>query len=328
MAMFTMDRSSKKRLLFDVTTRTIRSVTSSVFPDATCAFENGGWLLMLQRNNPPPLGFVEQHQAAVFLLHPTTGTRLDLPPLSSSSSSSSGLFVFYVNSHGAPLVVARVEAISLVPTVHVACPGDLFWSVYKHDVDVAAMEEETHQHQPWRRQRRRRLVEPVSIADVALVGTQAVCLDAGGEVLGFDVAEMTWRRRTPAVIPDSGGIALYARSLVAAGGEVVLVSRPRGVGLEWSPMERRELDDTRWFFRKGQSFRAMDPGKRRVYVFGGGSTAAEASVAGGSSGLKSTTNVYGYDLDDAPVEMVIPASIVTEGCRWVRPSVLATSAAT
>nr|CAB3471358.1 unnamed protein product [Digitaria exilis] len=321
MAMFTMDRSSKKRLLFDVTTRTIRSVTSSVFPDATCAFENGGWLLMIQRNKPPPpVAFVEQ-QAAFFLIHPTTGTRLDLPPL--SPSSSSGFFVFYVNSHGAPLVVAHVEAISLVPTVHVACPGDLFWSVYKHDVDVAAMEEETHQHQPWRRQQRRRLVEPVSIADVALVGTQAVCLDAGGEVLVFDVAEMTWRRRTPAVIPDGGGIAEYERSLVAAGGEVVLVSRPRAVGnaaasrffrldmaeLEWAPMERRELDDTSWFLRKGQSFRAKDPGKRRVYVFGGGSTAAEASVAGGSSGIKSITNVYGYDLDDGSDEMVIPASI-------------------
>lgn len=129
-------------------------------------------------------------------------------------------------------------------------------------------------------------MEPFSIADVALVGTRAVCLDTGGEVLVFDVAEMTWRRRrTPAVRPDGGGIAQCARSLVASGGEVLLVSRPRAMGkgnaafrffrldmaeLEWSPMERRELDDTSWLLRKGQSFRVKDPGKRKVYVLDGG----------------------------------------------------------
>jgi hypothetical protein len=100
MALFAVERNSNKRLLFDVTTQKIRGVSSSVFPNATCAFENGGWLLMVQ---PKPLDFKEQ---AVFLVHQGTSRRLDLPAF---GSSSNGLFVFYVNSHGTPLVVARVQ---------------------------------------------------------------------------------------------------------------------------------------------------------------------------------------------------------------------------
>ncbi|OEL15483.1 hypothetical protein BAE44_0023501 [Dichanthelium oligosanthes] len=159
MAMFAVERSSKKRLLFDVSSRNIHGVSSSVFPDATCAFENGGWLLMV-RHKPPDI-----KEQAVFLVHPSTGRRLDLPAF---SSSSQGLFVFYVSSHGAPLVVARVETLSFVPTVHVACPGDVYWSVYKHDVvDVdpppcGSTSRAAH--------RQRRLVEPASIVDVALLG--------------------------------------------------------------------------------------------------------------------------------------------------------------
>uniref|UniRef100_K3Y2K2 Uncharacterized protein n=1 Tax=Setaria italica TaxID=4555 RepID=K3Y2K2_SETIT len=63
---------------------------------------------------------------------------------------------------------------------------------------------------------------------------------------------------------------------------------------------------------------------------GGGSTAEEASVAAGSLGQgtppKAITNVYAYDLDDGSVEMVMPASIVTEAPHWVQPSVFATPA--
>ncbi|OEL15482.1 hypothetical protein BAE44_0023500 [Dichanthelium oligosanthes] len=71
-------------------------------------------------------------------------------------------------------------------------------------------------------------------------------------------------RRTPAVRPDSG-LRENARSLIAAGRELLLVSRPRAAqsaafrffkldmeALEWSPLERRELDDTSWFLHKGQ----------------------------------------------------------------------------
>jgi hypothetical protein len=107
---------------------------------------------------------------------------------------------------------------------------------------------------------------------------------------------VTRRRRTPAVRPDSG-FGQYARSLVAADGELLLVPRPRTMenafrffkldmeALEWSPLERRELDDTSWFLCKGQSYRARDAGKRRVYTFsgpkqcGGGGSTAEGSAA-------------------------------------------------
>ncbi|RLM55347.1 hypothetical protein C2845_PM10G21330 [Panicum miliaceum] len=283
MALFAVERNSNKRLLFDVTNQKIRGVSSSVFPNATCAFENGGWLLMWWR------------------------------------------------------------ASSFVSTVHVACPGDVYWSVYKHGAD--ADPPPCSAPRAAQRQRQRRLLEPVSIVDVALLGTQAVCLDANGDNLVFDVTEM---RRTPAVRPDSG-FGQYARSLVAADGEVLLVSRPRTMenafrffkldmeALEWSPLERRELDDTSWFLCKGQSYRARDAGKRRVYTFsgpkqcGGGGSTAEGSAArtlGQGTSLKSMsiTNVYAYDLDDGSVEMVIPASIVTEARRWVRPCVFATPA--
>ena len=149
------------------------------------------------------------------------------------------------------------------------------------------------------------------------------------------------------MVRSDSGFWQYARSLVAADGEVLLVSRPRAMenafrffkldmeALEWSPLERRELDDTSWFLHEGQSYRARHAGKRRVYTFGGpkqcgggGSTAEGygARTLGQGPWLKSITNVYAYDLDDGSVEMVIPASIVTEASRWVRPSVFATPA--
>ncbi|RLN13694.1 hypothetical protein C2845_PM09G23250 [Panicum miliaceum] len=325
MALFAVEPKSNKRLLFDMSTRKIHGVSSSVFPNATCVFENGGWFLMVQHKPPD---FKEQ---AVFLVHQSTGGRLDLPAF---GSSSNGIFVFYVDSHGAPLVVACVKTrTSFAPTVHVACPGDVCWSVYKHGVD--ADPPPCSASRAAQRRRQRRLLEPASIVDVALVGTQAICLDANGEILVFDVTEMTWRRRTPAVRPDSG-FEQYARSLVAADGEVLLVSRPRTMenafrffkldveALEWSPLERRKLDDTSWFLSKGQSFRARDAGKRRVYTFR--VEGAGACTLGLGMSLKCITNVYAYDLDDGSVEMVIPASIVTEARRWVRPCVCAAPA--
>nr|CAB3494962.1 unnamed protein product [Digitaria exilis] len=341
MAMFAVERNSKTRLLLDVSSGKIRGLSSSVFfPDATCAFENGGWLLMLQRK-PPSGFFTERAAGAVFLLHPGTGRRLDLPPYDSSSDDE--LFVFHVDSHGTPLVATRVETLGFVPTVHVACPGDTYWSVYEHDTtDIAVVDPPPPrgESRATPRRRQRRLLDPASFVDVALLGTQAVFLDANGEVVVFDLAETAWRRRTPAVRPDSG-FGQYARSLVAAGGEVLLVFFKLDMeALEWSPLERRELEDTSWFLRRGQSFRAKDTGRRRVYTFsgpehcggGGGSVAAEASVAAGSFSLgqgmsmKAITNVYACDLDDGSVEMVMPASIVTEAHHWVRPSVFATPA--
>jgi hypothetical protein len=263
----------------------IRGVSSSsVFPDATCAFENGGWLLMLRRK--PPVGGVEEDQAAVFLIHPGTGRRLDLPVAPYGSANDGGLFVFYVDSRGTPLVVTRVETLSFVPTVHVACPGNVYWSVYEHDVDVDVNVDPPPPCASRAPRRRRRLLEPASIVDVALLGTQAVCLDANGEILVFDVAEMTWRRRTPAVRLDSG-FGQYARSLVTAGGEVLLVSRPRTAennafrffkpdmeALEWSPLERRELEDASWFLRRGHQVLQAGHG-------GAGVVAAGAPGAGG-----------------------------------------------
>ncbi|CAL5049710.1 unnamed protein product [Urochloa decumbens] len=334
MALFTVEHSSKKRLLFDVSSRKLRGVSSSAFPYATCAFENGGWLLILQQKPP------DFKQQAVFLVHPSTARQLDLPPL---SSSNDGLFVFYVNSHGAPLVVARIETLSFVPTVHIACPGDVYWSVYsykQHDTDVDPPACTSRAAQSGFLGK---IPEPVSIADVALLGTQAVCLDANGEIIVFDITEMTWRRRMPVVSPDSG-FRQYTRSLVAADGEVLLVSRPRTMEntfrffkldmeeLEWSPLERRELDDASWFLCKGQSFRAKEAGKRRVYTFDGpeqcGSKAEASVVVGRSLGLNSVANVYAYDLDDGSVEMVIPESIVKEESHWVRPNVFASTSAT
>jgi hypothetical protein len=116
--------------------------------------------------------------------------------------------------------------------------------------------------------------------------------------------------------------------------------------VEWSQLDDRELDDTSWFLCKGQSFRVKDAGRRRVYTFSGpkqwsvpmdsyeqttngmamGSTACFTGTSGHDVGLKSITNVYAYDLDDGTVEMVIPASLVTEVCHWVQPSMFATTA--
>jgi hypothetical protein len=64
LAMFAVERSSKKRLLFHVSSRKIRGIRSSTFPDATCEFENGGWLLMIQHKPPRR----QQQQQVAFLV--------------------------------------------------------------------------------------------------------------------------------------------------------------------------------------------------------------------------------------------------------------------
>ncbi|XP_062234202.1 uncharacterized protein LOC133931353 [Phragmites australis] len=330
LALFAVKRNSKRRLLFDVSSREIRGVSSPVFPEATCAFENGGWLLMIRHK---PLCFQEQ---IVFLVHPSSGRRLDLPAVHSCDKA---FFVFYVDSHGAPLVVARIEIWSLVPTIHIACPGDVYWSVYQHDADPPRISRAM-----------RRVHEPTCFADVALLGTQAICLDLNGEILVFDVTEMAWRR----TVSCPEGSKQDANFLVASNGEVVLVSRSHTMEnafkffklemevLDWSPLSDWELDGTSWFLRKGQSFRVKEAGKRKVYTFDGPKqstkSASESSNSAvkvttyfsGTSGhdetLKSITNIYAYDLDDGTVEMVIPASIVTEARHWVQPGIFATPA--
>lgn len=338
LAMFAVERNSKKRLLFDVSSRKIRGVSSYVFPDANCAFENHGWLLMIRHK---PWYFQEQ---TVFLVHSSSGKQLNLPVFSCREREGyKGFFVFYVGSHGIPLVVARFEIWSIVPTVHIACPGDTYWSVYKHGVEP-----------PMSRTMRRSL-ERTWVADLALLGTQVICVDSNGQILVFDITEMTWGRMAPCPKWSQKD----RHFLVASHGEVVLVSRPRTMAnafkffrldieaMEWSQMDDRELDDTSWFLCKGQSFRVKDAGRRRVYTFRGpkqldscqrittdgmamGSSSTACFTRTGTSGhddwLKSIRNVYAYDLDDGTIEMVIPASLVTEVCHWVQPSMFATTA--
>jgi len=337
LAMFAVERNSKKRLLFDVSSRKIRGVSSYVFPDATCAFENRGWLLMIRHK---PCHFQEQ---SAFLVHPSSGKQLNLPVFPCREQGYEGFFVFYVGSHGIPLVVARFEIWSIVPTVHIACPGDTYWSAYKYGVEPPHMSRTT-----------RRLLERTWIADLALLGTQVICVDISGQILIFNITEMTWGRMAPCLKWSQED----HHFLVASHGEVVLVSRPGTMenafkffrldieAMEWSQLDDRELDDTSWFLCKGQSFRVKDAGRRRVYTFSGpkqwsvpmdsyeqttngmamGSTACFTGTSGHDVGLKSITNVYAYDLDDGTVEMVIPASLVTEVCHWVQPSMFATTA--
>ncbi|EAZ38192.1 hypothetical protein OsJ_22543 [Oryza sativa Japonica Group] len=309
----------KKRLLFDVSSRKIHGVTSTVFPDAFCEFENGGWLLMAQHK---PLSFQDQ---IVFLVHPSTGTHLDLPVL---RSPNEGFFVFYVGSHGMPLVVAFIEIMSAVPTAHIACPGDVYWSIYKHISDPE-MSEAMYK------------VQSALIVDVVLLGKQAVCVDFHGQILSFSITDMIWR--TVSSCPDWS--KQDSHFLVASNEQVVAILHPCKTGsafkffkldlqaMEWSLLDDRELDNTSWFLCKGQSYHVKEEGKRRVYLFGpnkcagsivNGTEVATFTGSLGPSTLKSITNIYAYDLVDETVETVIPASIVTEVHRWILPSTFAT----
>ncbi|KAE8774461.1 hypothetical protein D1007_53166 [Hordeum vulgare] len=184
-----------------------------------------------------------------------------------------------------------------------------------------------------------RSVHNTLIMDVALVGTQAVCAEFLGQILIFDITEMTWRA---ASCPEWSIQDAYY--LVASIGKVVIVSCPRATTgsafkflqldmevLAWSPLDNQELDDTSWFLSQGQSICAKEEGGRKVYTFhprGRGSSATESSdgrtITPGPATLKTITNIYAYDLVAGTVETLIPASIVTEVSCWVRPSTFAT----
>lgn len=323
LALFALESNSKKRLLFDLSTKKIRGVVCTAYPDAICVFENGGWLLMIQHKRQ---GIEEEHLEAIFLLHARTSRRVDLP---ACPSVVDGLFVFYIGSHEVPLVVACIETISGVPTVHVTCPGDMYWSVYKNTSHLL--------QDPPRR------IKCNLIVDVVLHGKQAVCVDYYGRILIFDVTEMSWRT---ALSP--GWDEREAHFLVASGEKVVLISCRRygarfcdfkffkldAEALEWSPLDDTELDDSSWFLYRGRSFRATGEGKRRVYTFNpnqwGGSTPIDAQssrkrkVAHNKSmhpREKCITNIYMHDLEDGVVRTVLPASIVTEARHWVQSGV-------
>uniref|UniRef100_A0A0D9WTT8 KIB1-4 beta-propeller domain-containing protein n=1 Tax=Leersia perrieri TaxID=77586 RepID=A0A0D9WTT8_9ORYZ len=315
LALFAVELNSKKRLMFDVSSRTIRGITSTLFPDAFCEFENGGWLLMARHK---PLYFKEQ---IVYLVHPSTGRRVDLPVL---PCPNEGFFVFYVGSHGMPLVVAFIEIMTVVPTIHIACPGDVYWSIYKHTSDPERSE-------PMHK------FKNTLILDVVLLGKQVVCVESHGKILAFNISEMTWR--TVSSCPDWS--EKDSHFLVVFNREVVAISHPHKTGsafkffkldleaMKWSVLGDRELDNTSWFLCKGQSYRVKEEGKRRVYLFGPNICAESlVSVKKDSNGIevctyiftgslepatsKSITNIYAYDLFDETAEMVIPASIVTE----------------
>lgn len=335
LALFAVERNSKKRLLFDVSSRKVRGISSVLFPDAFCESQNGGWLLMVQHK---PFKLEEQ---IVFLVHPSTGRRIDLPLL---RDASQGCFVAYIDSRGNPLVVACIEIMTVFPTVHITCPGDVYWCVYKH-IDNPFMPEAMCRC--GRSTPMCRCTKSTYIIDVALIGTQAVCVESHGQILIFDVTEMTWR--TVSCPEWTIGDAPY---LVASNTEVVLISWDRGAevrafkffkldvkALEWSSLDDGELDNTSWFLWKGQSFRVSEEGKRKVYTFGpdqckppmtsvtdSSTTMNWITYSTGGSKLKSITNIYVYDLVDGTVEMVIPASIVTEVRGWVQSSTFATPA--
>ncbi|KAI4970869.1 hypothetical protein ZWY2020_001783 [Hordeum vulgare] len=326
LALFTFESNKKKQLLFDPSTKKICGIISAAFADAICVFENGGWLLMLQHKQH---GFQEQQEQTIFLVHASTGRRLELP---ACPSVVDGLFVFYVGSSEVPLVVACIETISKVPTVHVACPGDIYWSVYKNMEDSSCLP----QH-PYTR------VKCTLIIDVVLLGKQAVCVDYHGKILIFDVTEMSWRTAL-----SKGWNERNAHFLVASSGKVVLISCRRFCGrfcdfkffklnaeaLEWSPLDDTELDGSSWFLYRGRSILAREEGKRKVYTFypnqWGGSTPIDADssrkrkvahMKSLSSREKSITNIFMHDLEDDVVTKVLPASIVTEERHWVRSSV-------
>lgn len=324
LALFAVECNSKKRLLFDVSSGNIRGISSTLFPDAFVEFENSGWLLMVRHK---PFYFREQ---IVFLVHPSTGRRIDLPVL---HSPNKGYFVFYVDPRGTPLVVACVQIMSVVPTVHVVCPGDVYWCVHKHTSNLHLSEAMC------------RPIDNTLIMDVALIGTWVVCAEFLGQILIFDITEMTWRT---ASCPEWS--IQDAHYLVACNGEVVIVSCLRATGgsafkffkldmeaLEWSPLDGQELDETSWFLCKGQSIRVKEEGERKVYTFyprrcsGSVTESSDGTNATmyftGTSGpatLKTITNIYAYDLVAGTVETVIPTSIVTEVRRWVQPGIFAT----
>lgn len=117
--------------------------------------------------------------------------------------------------------------------MHTACPGDKYWSVYKH----GGVEP------PYMPGRMRRFHKRACIADVALLGTQAICLEISGQVLFFDVTEMTWGRRRMAPCPGwSEGDCHF---LVASHGKVVLVSR-RGTAENAFRLFRLDIDALEW----------------------------------------------------------------------------------
>ncbi|KAM0912569.1 hypothetical protein ACQ4PT_012726 [Festuca glaucescens] len=279
---------------------------------------------MVQRK---PFYFREQID---FLIHPSTCKRIDLSVL---HSPNKGYFVFYVGPRGTPLVVACIQIMSVVPTVHVMCLRDVYWCVHKHTSNLHLSEAMC------------RPIDNTLITDVALIGTWVVCAEFLGQILIFDIIEMTWRT---ASCPEWS--LQDAHYLVASIGEVVIVSCLRATvgsafkffkkdmeALEWSPLDGQELDDTSWFLCKGQSIHVKEEDGRKVYTFD--QRRCSGSVVESSDGRKATmcitdtlgpptlkniTNIYAYNLVAGTVEIVIPTSIVMEVRRWVQPGIFAT----
>uniref|UniRef100_A0A0D9WTT9 KIB1-4 beta-propeller domain-containing protein n=1 Tax=Leersia perrieri TaxID=77586 RepID=A0A0D9WTT9_9ORYZ len=196
LALLNLEHKSKKRLLFDLSTKQTHGITDNTvfsFPDgATLAFENGGWLLMVQNSRH---GFRERTLQTVFLVHTSNGRRVDLPRF---RTVANGLFLFYVDSHGEPLVAAYEIQVS--DTIHIACPGDMSWSTYKND-DTDAF------------QSQQRTTAFTLIVDAALRGKKVIWIDNHGRIFVFDMAETAWK--TPVISPGwpcQGGIYFLVAS--------------------------------------------------------------------------------------------------------------------
>uniref|UniRef100_A0A0D3GKH6 Uncharacterized protein n=1 Tax=Oryza barthii TaxID=65489 RepID=A0A0D3GKH6_9ORYZ len=296
LALLTLECNSNKCFLFDPSTKQTRGATdmAAFFPDAaTLAFENRGWLLM------PP---ARENTANRLPVHAGNGRRVDLLVF---RSVAGGLFVFHINSHGEPLVVACVETASDYPTIlprrRVVCAD------YRGRISVFDMTETA-----WR--------TPVPSPgwnwqeDHFLVTASG---EGGGEEEEEEeVILVSCRRR------DDRFCEFKFFKL--------------DIAMAPSPLEAGDLDGFSWFLCRGRSSRLREEkGGRKVYTFcpdrlwgesrtidlGNGKKRKMAPFNPRGLIEKSITNVYAHNLVDGVVEELLPASIVTEARHWVHSAV-------
>ncbi|BAF20403.1 uncharacterized protein [Oryza sativa Japonica Group] len=340
LALLTLECNSNKCFLFDPSTKQTRGATdmAAFFLDAaTLAFENRGWLLMVQNYRHSPRR--EKTLRTVFLSTPATAggwtCRCSAPsPVASSSSTSTPM-----GSHW------WWPASRRPPIIPPSCPGDVYWTTYKN----------TNTSPPQQARHGRRRAAFTFIVDAALRGKQVVCADYRGRISVFDMTETAWR--TP--VPSPGWNWQEDHFLVTASGEgggeeeeeeeVILVSCRRhddqfcefkffklDIAMAPSPLDAGDLDGFSWFLCRGRSSRLREEkGGRKVYTFcpdrlwgesrtidlGNGKKRKMAPFNPRGLIEKSITNVYAHNLVDGVVEELLPASIVTEARHWVHSAV-------
>lgn len=305
------DFSSMGRCVLDISTREFNTIYDPCLRDTNCVYSKGGWLLMR------PEHFTGRVTGPHFLVNPVTGVKIGLP--TNDGLNGRGAFTFSIVD-GTPDRVVHVNNTCMnTPggygiSIQVIRPGEEEWDVYVFG----------------------RCHSYTTSIDVALVGTQVLCIDSAGKITSFDLLAGTWatfagaaewpiKGRRYRVESEAEVLSVHCNFPFFSSFKFLRLDLQRR---EWVELNDFELENTSWFLGSPCSFYTHEEGKK-VYTFYNsydgprppicepGMPRKRRVVPVRPLGSDVECNVYVHDLVTNVTESLLPVAFHTKTAHWI-----------